>query len=121
MSEVHEVVLTTPLGLDADRDADVRYGLERLGFTAVDEHSGRVWLLDGKLHYFAGHHPSHGEHGKWGVDGLRELVLALPWDRRAPGVDLQVLWWSDLTTVADDGWGGRSAPYAWTHETWEVR
>lgn len=110
MSTIYDVVLTTPHA-DYSPDKAVNQGLDELGFRPASD-DGRMWLLlDQKLHF-------HAE-GKFGVDGLRELVLALPWHDWGVPTLLQVLWMNEHTTE-DDGWAGRTAPYSWHHETWEV-
>lgn len=124
MSEVHEVILTSPFGVP---DGPVADGLRACGFSPVGEHhsGAMVWYADTKLHFYASMYadllPEDArEHGLWGIDGLRRIVLALPWRHESVPVHLQVLWWSDLTTTGDDGWAGRTGPYEWTHETWEI-
>lgn len=114
MGNISTVVLTTPHA-DYSRDKAVEEGLRDLGFhpaSTGDDESKTVWLLlDRKLNYY--------EHEKFGIDGLRDLVLALPWHRWAQPTHLEVLW-SDDHTTEDDSFGGRVTPYAWNRETWAL-
>lgn len=107
MGNVFEVILTTPFR-DYTAGRVVEAGLDALGFSTPAGEDRTVWLRLGlKL-------PT-----RMSLDGLRDAVLALPWlDHGAP-TDLHVLWADDHTT-SDDGWGGRTAPYAYQHEVWEV-
>lgn len=54
-----------------------------------------------------------------GMPGLKEWMLELPWHDWGADTHLEVLWQDDYT-MADDSMYGRSAPYAWNHETWVV-
>lgn len=111
MSNIANVVLTTPHA-DYSGGRVVEAGLEALGFVTPEDADRTVWLLLGhKLNYYA--------EGKFGIDGLRDLVLALPWHRWGAPTHLEVLW-ADEHTTSDDSWGGRRAPYSWNRETWEV-
>lgn len=113
MSTLSSVILTVPYGAAYEAPA-VPEGLRNLGFNpAPDDHGGEVWLmLDHKLNYRA--------ENKWGIHGLRDLVLALPWRTHGGVASLLQVLWTDEHATADDSWGGRSAPYSWSHDTWTV-
>lgn len=114
MSNIFHVVLTTPHE-DYSPTRAVDAGLEALGFEAAhteDSVSREVWLLLGrKLNYY--------DAQKFGIDGLRDQVLALPWHDWHVDTHLQVLWSDDWTT-ADDDFSGRVNPFTWNQETWVV-
>lgn len=115
MGNVFDIVLVAPF---TPADPAVATGMAELGFTAApgyrDKPDESVWLrLDLKLPFIDGQ--------KVGLEGLCRAVAALPWERprSRPPWRLQVLW-KDDHTMEDDGWAGRSAPYQWQHETWDV-
>lgn len=104
MGNVMDYVLTVPpVGCLTDEVAE---GLEALGFRLVSD-DRTVWVrLDQKL---------------WSSLGapLEVLVPALPWRKVHVPVYLEVLW-RDEHTDGDDGWGGRTGPFGWNHETWPL-
>lgn len=112
MGNVFDIVIVAPF----TSAGAVTPGMTELGFTGApaygDRPSDQVWTrLDQKLPIVDGQ--------KVGIDGLCRAVAALPWPRTSPPSRLRVLWMDDHT-LEDDGWTGRTGPYAWNVETWDV-
>lgn len=115
MGNVFDVVLTVPHA-DYSPDRVVEAGLRQLGFWTPPDDPDPVYAREQREVWVR---LQQKMPARMGWDDFKAAVLALPWHRWPAPTHLQVLW-SDDHTSEDDSWGGRRAPYAWVHETWEL-